>query len=354
MSADRREKLRGELDVLEVEAFLVTNPTNVYYLTGLQSSNAAVLLTRDKALLATDYRYLTAAHALDGVEVLEAQRDVFGWIGPQLRELGGLHIAFEADHVNVASYAALDTGAVELKATTAVVAGIRATKEPAELDAVRRAGAIINGVYEALAGHGLIGKTEKELVWFIERTLREAGAEAASFDAIVAGGAHGAIPHHHPTDRRIEPNELVVVDAGARVDGYCSDCTRTFATGPLQDELARAYEVTKDAQAQALAAIRAGVQGSAVHDLAAKVIHEGGFGALSHGLGHGVGLDIHELPVMREGVDSVLMRDSVVTVEPGIYIAGLGGVRIEDLVIVTGDGVEILTPYTKELVTVAN
>ena len=208
-------------------------------------------------------------------------------------------------------------------------------------------------MYEALADHGLVGKTEKELVWFIERTMREAGADAASFDAIVGGGPNGAVPHHHPGNRRVEPNELVVVDAGAVVDGYCSDCTRTFATGDLPDDLARAYEVTKDAQQQGLDAIRAGAQGSAVHELAAGVIKAGGFDALQHGLGHGVGLDIHELPVMREGVDSLLERNSVVTVEPGIYLAGLGGVRIEDLVIV-GDGVEILTPYTKELVTVAN
>jgi Xaa-Pro aminopeptidase len=354
MSSTRRDRLRAQLDVLEVDAFLVTAPTNVFYLTGLESSNAAVVLTRDRTYVATDYRYLTAAHALEGVEVLEAQRDVFGWIGPRLRELGGLHVAFEADHVNVASYEALSTPSVQLKATISVVAEIRAVKEPAELEAVRHAAAIVSGAYEALAGHGFIGKTEKELVWFLERTMREAGADAASFDAIVGAGANGAIPHHHPTDRRIEPNQLVVVDAGARVDGYCSDCTRTFATGDLPDELARAYEVTKDAQARALRAIRAGVQGSKVHDLAAQVIHEGGFGGLQHGLGHGVGLDIHELPVMREGVDSTLRRSSVVTVEPGIYLAGLGGVRIEDLVIVTGDGVEILTSYTKELVTVSN
>ena len=138
--------------------------------------------------------------------------------------------------------------------------------------------------------------------------MREAGADAASFDAIVGGGPNGAVPHHHPGDRRVEPNELVVVDAGAVVDGYCSDCTRTFATGDLPDDLARAYEVTKDAQQQGLDAIHAGVQGSEVHELDASVIKAGGFDALQHGLGHGVGLDIHELPVMREGVDSMLER----------------------------------------------
>jgi Xaa-Pro aminopeptidase len=161
------------------------------------------------------------------------------------------------------------------------------------------------------------------------------------------------LPHHHPGDRPIEPGELVVVDAGAKVDGYCSDCTRTFATGPLPEELERAYAVCLDAQQQALAAVHAGVAGQVVHELAAHVIHEGGFDHLQHGLGHGVGLDIHELPVLRGGVESMLVRDSVVTVEPGIYLTGLGGVRIEDLVIVTAEGAEVLTPFTKELMTVS-
>ena len=183
--------------------------------------------------------------------------------------------------------------------------------------------------------------------------MRDAGAEATAFDAIVAGGAHGAVPHHHPTDRPIEAGELVVVDAGAKVGGYCSDCTRTFATGPLPERLERAYAVCHDAQMQALAAVRAGVHGQSVHELAAGVIHAGGFEHLQHGLGHGVGMDIHELPVMRDGVDSTLVRNSVVTVEPGIYLAGVGGVRIEDLVIVTSEGSEMLTPFTKELLTVS-
>ena len=148
----------------------------------------------------------------------------------------------------------------------------------------------------------------------------------------------------------MQAGELVVVDAGARVDGYCSDCTRTFATGPLPDELARAYEVCRAAQEDALTAIRPDVNGREVHERAHRVIEEGGFEHLQHGLGHGVGMDVHELPVMREGVDSILEESSVVTVEPGIYLAGLGGVRIEDLVIVRADGAEILTPFTKDLV----
>ena len=349
----RLDRLRSELDVLGVESFLVTNPVNIQYLTGVESSNAAVIVTRDRTMIATDYRYIEAARALSGFEILEAQRDVARWLSPRLRELGSLQVAFEADHLTVAAREALGSDRVELLPTSGVVMGLRATKEPEELDAVRRAAAILDAAYGALAEHGLLGKTERELAWFLERTMRDAGAEATAFDAIVAGGPNGAVPHHHPTDRRIEPGELVVVDAGAKVGGYCSDCTRTFATGPLPERLERAYAVCLDAQQQALAAVRAGAPGQTVHELAAEVIREGGFEHLQHGLGHGVGMDIHELPVMRDGVDSTLVRDSVVTVEPGIYLAGLGGVRIEDLVIVTTDGAEVLTPFTKELLTVA-
>jgi Xaa-Pro aminopeptidase len=223
-------------------------------------------------------------------------------------------------------------------------------KDESELGAIREAARIVTLAYDALAEHGLVGHAERDLVWLIERTMREAGAEAASFDAIVGGGPNGAVPHHHPADRVVGPNELVVVDAGARVAGYCSDCTRTFATGDLPDELARVYETTQRAQAEALGAVRAGVNGREVHELAARIIEEAGFEHLQHGLGHGVGMEVHELPVLREGVDMTLEAGSVVTVEPGIYLAGRGGVRIEDLVIVHDDGPEILTPFTKDLV----
>jgi Xaa-Pro aminopeptidase len=230
------------------------------------------------------------------------------------------------------------------------VLALRATKDEAELAAIRRAADVVTLAFEAVAEHGLVGHAERDLVWLIERTMREAGAEAASFDAIVGGGPNGALPHHHPGERVVGPGELVVVDAGARVDGYCSDCTRTFATGPLPDELARAYEVCRAAQEDALTAIRAGVNGRDVHELAHRAIQAGGFEHLQHGLGHGVGMEVHELPVLREGVDSILEEGSVVTVEPGIYLAGRGGVRIEDLVVVRADGPEILTPFTKDLV----
>ena len=350
MNAARVQRLRDELDSLGAGSFLVTNPTNVRWLAGFESSNAALVVGLDRIVLATDYRYIEAARSVEGVELHEAERDVAVWIGTRLGELAEEPVAFESDHVTFARHEAIAAGGAELVPAAGTLLALRATKDEEELAAIRRAADVVTLAYEAIMEHGLVGHTERDLVWLIDRTMREAGAEAASFDAIVGGGPNGALPHHHPGERVVQTGELVVVDAGARVDGYCSDCTRTFATGPLPDELAGAYDVCLAAQEDALTAIRTGVNGREVHERAHRAIQEGGFEHLQHGLGHGVGMDVHELPVMREGVDSILEESSVVTVEPGIYLAGLGGVRIEDLVIVRADGPEILTPFTKDLV----
>jgi Xaa-Pro aminopeptidase len=183
--------------------------------------------------------------------------------------------------------------------------------------------------------------------------MHELGADGAAFPPIVAAGANGALPHASPGARTIEAGQTVVVDAAARVDGYHSDCTRTFATGPLPDELARSYEVCLEGQLAGLEATRAGRSGPEVDAVAREVIAQAGYGELfAHGLGHGVGMEIHEQPAMRPESDDVLAADGVVTVEPGIYHPGLGGIRIEDLVIIGEEEPEVLTTFTKELVTV--
>jgi Xaa-Pro aminopeptidase len=347
----RIDRLRAELDRLGAESFLVSDPVNLRYLTGFESSNAYLLVGRERILLATDYRYLEAARSLAGVEVAQGERDLAAWLGPRLGELAEAPVAFEADHLTVAAREGLAAAGAELVATRRVVLGLRAVKEPEELDAVRAAAAVLTRGFEALVDHKLVGYTERELAWFLERSLREAGSEAVAFDPIVAAGANGALPHHHPGERRIEPGELVLVDAGARVDGYCSDCTRTFATGALPAELDEAYADCRRAQEAALAAVGAGANGREVHELARRTIEEGGREHLQHGVGHGVGLEVHESPVLREGVDAALVPGNVVTVEPGIYLAGRGGVRIEDLVVVGKKGIEVLTTFTKDLLT---
>ena len=338
---------------------LVTAPTNVRYLTGLSSSNAAVLVTPGgEATLYTDFRYVEKARSVVGVEFVETARDLVGALSSLL---AGQRIAFEAPHVAYAKYARLAGGGVELVPIGSVASDVasgpvetlRAVKEPAEIEALRRAGALSDEVFEALAKERFTGRTERELASWIEEAFREAGAEGLSFSSIVATGANGASPHADPGDRIIEAGTLVTVDAGCLVGGYCSDCTRTFATGELPTQLVEAYQLCLQAQLDGLAAVRAGAKARDVDAASRVAINGAGLGdRYGHGLGHGVGLDIHEAPALRPESDDVLVAGNIATVEPGIYLPGVGGVRIEDLVLVTGDGAERLTQASKELATV--
>jgi Xaa-Pro aminopeptidase len=344
----RVERLRGTFESLQAASFFVTNPVNVRYLTGFESSNAFVLVRGDRVMLFTDGRYIEAARNVEGVDAVLVDREFEPGPARALPDVAELPMAFEADHLTYARYEALS--GLDFVSAVGTIQGLRSVKEPGELEEIRRAARILNVAYERLAGESLIGRREAEVAWWIEQTMREEGADALAFDITVASGANGAFPHHHTSDRKIGEKETVVVDAGAMVGGYCSDCTRTFATGPLPDGLRRAYAVCRSAQESALAEVEAGAEARELDEIARGEIEEAGFEVL-HGLGHGVGLEVHELPVMRPTADGALTAGNVVTVEPGVYLPGLGGVRIEDLVIVTKRGMEVLTPFTKELLT---
>ena len=242
----------------------------------------------------------------------------------------------------------------DLVPTKGLVETLRSVKDESELASIRRAAAIVDAVYEALSHETIVGRTEVEVAWWLERTMREHGAEALAFDSIVAAGVNGSRPHADPADVAIEEGTLVTVDMGCVVDGYRSDCTRTFATGDLPAQLEEAYGLVAQAQLDGLAAVRAGAFGPDV-DAASRVgIAEAGLAdAYGHGLGHGVGLDIHEAPNLRPESTDTLAVGNVVTVEPGLYLPGVGGCRIEDLVAVTEDGCEILSSFTKEMLVVA-
>ena len=342
---DRIQNLRRRLE----EPLLVSSPVNVRYLTGLVSSNAAVLVEPDRARLFTDFRYAEAARAVKGVELVELPRDLFA----RLAETLSGRIGFEAGHLTYARYETLAAGGLELVARRGLVEGLRAAKDEAELAAIRRGAAIANEVYERLAAERFVGRTERDLAWLIESSLHELGAQGLSFPVIVASGPTAALPHADPGERVIGEGETVIVDVGCVVEGYCSDCTRTFVTGELPEELARAYEVCLRAQEAGLTAVAPGADGVAVDRIARDVIDTAGLGErFGHGLGHGVGLEVHEQPWLNHEFPSTLAPGNVVTVEPGIYLPGLGGVRIEDLVVVGVDGPEVLTTCTKELVTV--
>ena len=342
---ERVERLRESLE----EPLLVSAPANVVYLTGFSSSNAAVLVEPDRVLLFSDFRYAEAARAVEGAEFVQAARDLYTFLAEQLSG----RVGFEAEAVTYRQHASLHAGGIELVPRYGLVEALRAVKDEEEIAVIRRAGEITSQALERFAEEQFTGRTERDLAWRLDQLFHELGGDGPSFESIVAGGPNGARPHSRPTDRKIEPGETVVIDAGARVGAYNADCTRTFATGPLPDRLQEAYDVCLRAQLAALDAIRPGVSGIDADLSAREVIEEAGLGKqFGHGLGHGLGLEVHEAPrLSRESRDTLAERQ-VVTVEPGIYLEGLGGIRIEDLVVVRESEPEILTSFTKELVTV--
>jgi Xaa-Pro aminopeptidase len=301
------------------------------------------------ATLYTDFRYAEAARAVEDVELVETRRDLAGALAELL---AGRTVGFEAAKIPFARWETLGAGGATLVATRGLVEALRVVKDESELDSMRRAAAISDTVYAALAKERLAGRTEAEVAWWIEQAFHEHGAAGLSFGSIVAAGKNAAQPHAHPGNSIIEEGTLVTIDIGCVVDGYCSDCTRTFATGALSAELTEIYGLVSRAQLDGLAAVRAGVRGSDTDAASRTAIAEAGFAdAYGHGLGHGVGLEVHEAPTLRPESNDVLATGNVVSVEPGLYVPGVGGCRIEDLVVVTEDGCEILTAFTKELLT---
>ena len=344
MSA-RIERLRASLD----EPLLVTDPTNVYYLTGFRSSNAALLVEPDRLRLFSDFRYAASARGVEGIDFEETERALMLGLA---RRLEG-RVAFEAAAVSYAGYETLRAGGLELVPTTGAVEALRAVKDERELAAIRSACAITDRVYDRLAEERFIGRTERDVAWTVVQLFHDEGAEAIAFDVHVQSGPNGATPHAHTSDREIGAGETVVVDAGCTIDGYSSDYTRTFATGPLDGELKEAYEVVAAAQQAALGGIREGLTGVDADALARVVVDGTRFaGTFGHGLGHGLGLLVHEAPRMSTESQDVLAAGNVVTVEPGVYVPGAVGVRIEDLVAITPDGHEVLSGIPKALRTV--
>ncbi|HEY8192697.1 MAG TPA: aminopeptidase P family protein [Gaiellaceae bacterium] len=320
------------------------------YLTGFEGSNAAVLVEPDRVRLFTDFRYAERARELEGVELEETRRHIFGDLDGRLPG----RVGFEPDALTHANYELLRATGTGLAARPGLVESLRAVKEPAELDAIRRATKVTNRTYEALAEEQFSGRTEKDLVWRMTELFHEHGADEPAFAIDIAAGPTAASPHAVPGDRVVQEGDLVLVDAGAKVDGYCSDCTRTFAVGEVSDSLREIYEVTRLAQQAGLDAVRPGATGREADAAARAVISEAGYGEnFGHGLGHGIGLLVHEAPVLRPESTDTLEPGNAVTVEPGIYLSGVGGVRIEDLVFVTEDGCDVLTTLPKELLTVS-
>jgi Xaa-Pro aminopeptidase len=362
-SVDRRlEGVEALLAERELDALLVTGAANLRYLTGYSGSNGLALIgATGQRLFMTDFRYATqieteVSDAFDRqIGKADLLADLGGWLerlSPRPQRLG-----FEDDHVTVRRCNALRErvpDGVELVAAGGIVEELRIVKDADELRRIRAAAALIDDVLATIPQRGLVGRSEREVAIDLEDEMRRLGASAPSFPTIVAAGDQGSLPHAKPRDAPIEAGTLVVVDLGAELDGYCSDCTRTFATGELDGQQREVYELVLRAQRAGLAAVAPGPIGREVDAVAREVIAAGGYGEqFGHGLGHGVGIEVHEEPRLSQvGGTRQLAAGNVVTVEPGVYLPGRFGVRIEDLVAVTDDGREVLSQFTKELLTV--
>lgn len=345
----RGERLEALLGERELDRMLVTDLVNVRYLTGFTGTNGACVCGPGVRLFLTDFRYTERAEAeTEGWEIVTVGGD---WLAAIAARLEG-RFGFEDDQMAVRSLAKLEeklADGVEAVPAGGAVEGLRRVKDSEELAAIEAASRIADEVWLWSVERGLAGRGEREVARAAEARIRELGADP-SFPAIVAAGPNGALPHAEPGEREIGRGELVVFDMGAQLDGYCSDGTRTYATGEPGEEAREVYAVVLAAQLAALEAVRAGVKGEDVDAVARRVIAEAGHGErFGHGLGHGVGLEVHEGPRLSPRADDVLAPGEVVTVEPGIYLPGKLGVRIEDFVVVEEDGYRNLSTLPKEL-----
>jgi Xaa-Pro aminopeptidase len=348
----RTEQLRALLEQERLDSLFITQPENRRYLSGFTGTDATLFVTGDDALLITDSRFTEqASREAPHFRVVEANPEL---TGNELRLLvsdkGARRVGFESDHVSFAEHSrwAEPAKEYELVPVQGLVEGLRAIKDEEELALIKRAAAIGDGAMAHLRQILKPGMTEKEAAWEIEVYVRTHGAEAVGFDTIVASGPNGAMAHAPISDRKIEKGEPIVVDLGARVEGYCSDMTRTLILGQPDERFQEMYYLVHEGQLKALAGIRPGMTGREADALAREVIEARGYGHLfGHGLGHSVGLAVHENPRASRQSTAVLEPDMTLTVEPGIYITGWGGVRIEDLVVITEEGVEVLSKAGK-------
>jgi len=354
--AGRADRLRGAMDVAQVPALLVTNLTNIRYLTGFTGSAALLVVTGDGLTFVTDGRYGQQAAAQLGAAGVDASIEVSSTaqqaaVTGAVAAAGVTTLALEADSVTWAAqrtYAETWFAGIDLVPTTGLVAGLRVVKDDGEVARLRLAASIADAALAEVRGRLHDEPTEIEFGLELDAAMRRLGADDVSFETIVASGPNGALPHHRPGERRVTAGDLVVVDFGALVDGYHSDMTRTLAIGQLSDTQARMYDVVIEAQAAGVAAVAAGVAAREVDTTCRSIIEAAGWGdAFLHGTGHGVGLDIHEEPRVGQTSTATLVDRCVVTVEPGVYLPEHGGVRIEDTVVVTSDGSEPLTHTPK-------
>jgi Xaa-Pro aminopeptidase len=358
MSVQRLEQLRARMAELNLEAMLITQADNRRYVSGFTGSAGTLLVTASQTFLITDFRYYEqVSQQAPQFTLVKQTKTLKDALRQAVRLSRAKTVAFEGRDVSVGLYQDMEEAlagkgerAAELMPTADVVEPLRASKDESEIEAIARAAAITDKALAGALAAFAPGMTEIQAAWEIERRMRDLGAQSVGFELIVASGPNSALPHARPSERRLQDGEPIVIDIGARVDGYVSDMTRTICLGKPTAKFRKIYDIVLQAQLAALAAIKAGADCKAVDAIARDIITQAGFGRkFGHGLGHGVGLQVHEQPrlspLLKE--PKPLAAGNVVTVEPGIYLPGWGGVRIEDLVVVTEGGARNLTGSPK-------
>lgn len=351
------ENLKSIIDVLEekeFDALLLTSPQNRFYATGFNSSDGVALICRDKSVFATDFRYYEdACSKISGFGMVMTSRNhgYYDIINDFCAQLGIKSLGFEDNAVNVAEFSVMKEKLnAELMPIGDMMTRLRLVKKPFEIELIENSQRIAEKAFVRLMPSIKAGVSESDLAAELDYLMRTFGAEKCAFDTICVSGENGSLCHGVPGGRIIQPGDFITFDFGAFAGGYCSDMTRTVAVGYVSDEMRKVYDVVLQAQLAALDAAKAGIIGSDLHNIAAKVIGDAGYGEyFGHGLGHSVGIEVHDGPGASPTNPNPLPAGTVVTIEPGIYIAGKFGVRIEDFVVLTEDGCRNLTRTEKEL-----
>ncbi|MGO1059095.1 M24 family metallopeptidase [Planococcus sp. FY231025] len=352
MNPLKLQKLRNEMQQQQIEALLITSQYNLRYITEFTGTAGLALVTPEKAFFITDFRYTEQAGAqVKEFEVVQAKTNLLEEVAEIVQSLGLETVSFEQDYMTYALFSQYkEKMDAEMKPVSGLIEKIRMFKTPEEVEVLKAAAKIADAAYEHICTFIRPGQTELEISNELEFFMRSQGATSSSFDIIVASGTRSALPHGVATDKRIEAGDMITLDFGALYNGYISDITRTLAVGEPSEKLKEIYQVVLDAQVLALENIKPGMTGIEADAIARDYIKSKGYGdAFGHSTGHGIGLEVHEAPGLSSKSQTVLEPGMAVTVEPGIYLPGIGGVRIEDDIMITESGNERLTHSTKEL-----
>ncbi len=348
----RLQKLRVKLSELGLDAFLISSPESRRYISGFTGSAGYLLISQQQSILCTDFRYIEQASEQSPSFKIERIRGNLDWLLKLCNNMDAKIVGFEGSDLTVSTYQAfvesIDNSKIKLKSTSGIIEKLRGIKDEYELGLLTKAVQITDQAIDEIIPTIEVGQTESEIAWKLEQSMREKGAEGLSFDIIVGAGPNSALPHHRADNTSIEDGQPIVIDMGCKFEGYCSDLTRTIFVGEPDEKFRNIYNLVLGAQLTAQTTLQAGMTAGNVDNLARNMITEAGYGeSFGHGLGHGVGLAIHEYPGIGPNSDSLMENGMVFTIEPGIYIPGWGGVRIEDVVVLENGFARVLSKAKK-------